>query len=157
LATAGPSNQKRDLRYLIALAKELEAGIIPVGLYKHFLDRLGDSRSAEAVLSGSRQRQRQQDAGGDVSNAVLASKAQDDQGPGKSVDRTLSGAATAAPTPAASNGSSSSSRASGGKVRHTRKQQPELVVDETHTPEGVPYCLGSKLTQYMPPDLLFDW
>jgi hypothetical protein len=132
MLTLGPSNQKRDLRYIIALAKELDAGIIPVGLQKHFLDRWGDTRSAEEVLGRSRQKKRQMEAGGNVANAALVST----EGEDDLKDRRLEAGSEAKPA--------------------ARIARPEPM-DETHTPEGVPYCLGTKLSQYMPPRLLFDW
>jgi hypothetical protein len=40
---------------------------------------------------------------------------------------------------------------------HRRQHPLSDMVDDSTTQEGVPYCLGSKLTQYMPPDKLYDW
>jgi hypothetical protein len=110
-----------------------------VGLYKHFLDRLGGNRSTEEVLRNSRQRQRQREAGGNVDTAValMSSKDEDEQAPGKSLERLL-----------------------GRLARRNSTCSPPLVCQDDETAiseEGVPYCLGSKLSQYMPPDLLFDW
>ncbi len=151
---AGPNNQKRDLRYLIALAKELDAGIIPVGLYKHFLDRLGGNRSTEEVLRKSRQRQRQMEAGGNVEAAValMSSKDEDDQAPDKRVKCLLGAAAhhSVPCSPPLVVGSFATRAGKGGHVTKSRDDVQTAV-------EGVKYCLGSKLSQYMPPDLLFDW
>lgn len=36
---AGPSNQKRDLRQLAALAKQLDAGLVLTGLFRHYMVR----------------------------------------------------------------------------------------------------------------------
>jgi hypothetical protein len=138
---AGPSNQRRDLRYLMALAKELDAGIIPVGVYKHFLDRMVGEKTTVEALQESNQKQRQQAAaGGNVRFALRASQAPD-------TDQERPARAVLTATVGGGSGSSVA-------------QQPHHMAswqdDEPTTPEGVPYCLGSRRQQYMPPDKLFD-